>query len=157
MLAFRAVLSWPVRPKYFSTACFFLLFFWGQAGQAPADFCSHGLSSLCSLRLVENVTMPPLHAPPSLPPIPPPPPPPRRVSPVNRPPGTTNTPNAAALGGETPPRNTTQHPTPNSDVVSCGYSGVVFAWMVVLSLKPDAVRKDERGREKRGMGAEAEA
>eukprot|EP00903_Cladosiphon_okamuranus_P010448 g9884.t1 len=25
-----------------------------------------------------------------------------------------------------------------TDVVSCGYSGVVFAWMVVLSLKPDA-------------------
>ena len=39
------------------------------------------------------------------------------------------------------PPPATQHDSPgvSSDTVSVGYSGVVFAWMVVLSLKPDAV------------------
>lgn len=51
------------------------------------------------------------------------------------------------VGNPPPPRKHTRHPPPppNSDAVSCGYSGVVFAWMVVLSLKPDAVRKEKRG------------
>lgn len=50
------------------------------------------------------------------------------------------------LSGEIPPWNTTLNIRHlKSDEVSCGYSGVVFAWMVVLSLKPDAVRDRKRG------------
>ena len=58
----------------------------------------------------------------------------------------TQPPHHMPLSGEISPWNTTLNIRHlKSDEVSCGYSGVVFAWMVVLSLKPDAVRDRKRG------------